>query len=347
MERPDLAGIPSIASPRGRATLKDIARSVGVDVSTVSKVLNGGEISVREQTREAITAEAARVNYRPHAMARNLRTQRTGALGILLPDLTNPVYATIVRGAVRRAEENGYVMLVAEVGNERAAAEVYLRLVGERRIDGLIIAVTAESSEMLAAIASTPLPHVFVNRRAPVGCSVSIDDHATGYLAARTLIEAGHRQLGFIGAGNDLDTARRRRAGFNSACEQAGIPAVIDAVGPYSRRGGYEACLRLLKKKRRPTGIFASNLLVGIGALAALRERNVGVPQEVSVISLDAEDAIYTAPPLTAIATPLDEMGARAVEELNRMIGGHEPKGVVIDTPPRLVLRESLGPPPA
>jgi len=335
-----------VLRPQGRATLKDIARAVGVDVSTVSKVLNDGGINVRVQTRQAIVEEASRVNYRPHALARNLRTQRTGALGILLPDLTNPVYAETVRGAMRQAEQAGYVMLVAEVSDERTSAVAYIRLVSERRIDGLIIAVTAETTEMMAAIETNPMPHVFVNRRASIGRSVTVDDQASGRLAARTLIEAGHRRLAFIGALPNLDTSRRRRSGFVEACEAAGLPPVVEAAGTVSRRGGFDAFHELLDTPQRPTGVFAFNMLVGIGALAAARVRGVRVPEDLSVITLDGEDAIFTAPPLTAIVTPLGAMGARAVVELDAMIHGRGPQDVVIDIPPRLINRESVGPPP-
>jgi LacI family transcriptional regulator len=327
------------------ATLKDIAAAVGVDVSTVSKVVNSGDISVRPETRQAILDAAARLQYRPHALARNLRTQRTGALGILLPDLTNPVYASTIRGAVRRAEEVGYVMLVAEVSDDAASASIYSKLVAERRIDGFIIAVAAQRA-LIEAIKTQPVPHVFVNRRATIGRSVTVDDAAAARLAARTLIEAGHTRLGFIGDSDEMDTARRRRSGFSAAARAAGLPPVIDATGPYSRRGGYDACLRLLQGKDRPTGIFASNLLVGIGALAAARRLGVRVPEDVSMVTLDAEDANFTSPPLTAIAMPLEEMGMRSVEELHAMIQGGEPKDVVVDIEPVLIRRDSVAPPP-
>ncbi|TPJ31302.1 LacI family transcriptional regulator [Mesorhizobium sp. B2-8-3] len=335
-----------VALPSARATLKDIARAVGVDVSTVSKVLNNGGISVRAQTRQAILDEAGRVNYRPHALARNLRTQRTGALGILLPDLTNPVYAETVRGAMRQAEKAGYVMLIAEVADEQRSTAAYLRLVSERRIDGLIIAVTAESREMIEAIANNPVPHVFVNRRSTIGRSVTVDDHASGRLAARTLIEAGHTRLGFIGSMPELDTSRRRHIGFIETCKAAGLGPAIVANAPVSRRGGYDALHHIMSEPAPPTGIFAFNMLVGIGALAAARVRGIQVPRDLSVVSLDGEDAIFTAPPLTAIVTPLSEMGARAVVELDAMIHGREPQDVVIDIAPQLVMRESVGPPP-
>ena len=328
------------------ATLKDIAQALKVDVSTVSKVLSGGGISVRPETRQAIIDTAQRLNYTPHAYARNLRTRRTGALGILLPNLMNPVYASIVRGAVRRAEEIGYVMLVADVDDETASTSVYRRLVSERRVDGLIIAVSARSKEIIAAIEDNPIPHVFVNRRAEIGRSVTVDDFAAGMLAARTLVEAGHKRLAFIGDSDELDTAQRRRAGFQRGCEEAGVAPFIDIVGPYSRKGGYEAGLQLLDAPERPTAVFASNLLAGIGTLSAMHARGVRVPEDMSIITLDAEDAIYTSPPLTAIATSLNEMGARAVDEVDGILKGRQPHDVVIEHPPRLVLRQSLGPPP-
>lgn len=334
--------------PRGSrpATLKDIANAVGVDISTASKIVNGGGISVRPETREAVLAAAQRLNYRPHALARNLRTRRTGALGILLPDFTNPVYAASIRGAVRRADELGYVTLVAETSDDKASASVYGKLVAERRIDGFIIAVAAQKA-LIEAIDAQPVPHVFINRRATIGRSVTVDDAAAARLAARTLIEAGHTRLGFIGDSDEMDTARRRRAGFFEAVAEAGLPAAIDVVGPYSRKGGYDACMKLFKRKRRPTGIFASNLLVGLGALAAARASGVRVPEDVSIVTLDAEDANYTAPPLTAIAMPLEQMGQLAVEELQAMIEGREPKDVVVDIAPTLVARASVAPPPA
>ncbi|MEQ1768667.1 MAG: LacI family DNA-binding transcriptional regulator [Devosia sp.] len=334
-----------IKGPSRPATLKDIAQALKVDVSTVSKVLSGGGISVRPETRQSIMDEARRVNYRPHALARNLRTRRTGALGILLPNLMNPVYAAIVRGAVRRAEELGYVMLVADVDDEASSTSVYLKLVSERRIDAMIIAVSTQSREFVDAIENNPIPHLFVNRRSKIGRSVTVDDYGAGILAAKTFAEYGHSRLAFIGAPDELDTAQRRRAGFVKGVKEAGLPPFIDAVGPYSRKGGYDSMMSLIDAQWGVTGVFASNLLVGIGALAAALERKVKVPDEMSIITLDAEDAIYTSPPLTAIKTSLDEMGARAVDEVDAMFRGEEPGDVVIETPPALILRGSLARP--
>jgi LacI family transcriptional regulator len=310
----------------------------------VSKVVNGGQISVRPETRERILAEARTRNYRPHAAARSLKVQRTGALGLFFPDFTNPVYATIVHGAIHRADELGYVMLMAELG-ENSPTEALSRIVHERRVDGLIVASAGEQGEVVAGL---DIPYLFVNRRAPgLGTSVIVDDAAGARLAAEALITVGHRRLAFIGADDSMDTARRRRAGFLGACADAGVDDPVDIEARSSRAGGFEALERLHAEAPSVTGVFASNFLAGLGALAAAHRAGVRVPGDLSIVTLEAEDAMYTQPPLTAVALPFSEMGSRAVEEMDRILRGQPVSDVTIDGPPTLIRRASLGPPPS
>lgn len=327
-----------------RTTLRDVAAAAGVDVSTVSKVLNNNSrINVRPETRERIRAAADELRYRPDPVARSLRSGRSGALGMLFPDLTNPVYGLIMRGASQRASELGYAILLAELGDENTPSS-YERLVEEHRIDGLVIATSRDNQDVIAKL---PLeaPHVYTNRRSPEGPSVTVDDEAAGRLAAETLLAAEHTRLAFIGDSDETDTARRRRLGFVRACEEAGVPDPVDIRTPYTRAGGFEAMGSLLDLDEVPTGAFASSLLVGIGSLAAARQRGVAVPDALSLITLDAEDAEYTAPPLSAIRLPLREMGAAAVETLDRVVKGERPTNLVVPIPPNLIERESVAPP--
>jgi DNA-binding LacI/PurR family transcriptional regulator len=323
-------------------TLRDIAQAVGVDVSTVSKVLNAsGSITVRPETRQRILDEVARTGYRPNAAARSLKIQRTGALGMVFPDLTNPLYATIARGAVRRAAELGYVMLVAELSDDDTS--MLGRLVLERRIDGLMVATAQEVAGGGIDGDASLIPFVYVNRRVGgANRSVIVDDEAAAALAADTLIEAGHRRLAFVGGPSEIDTARRRRAGFAAACARAGLEAPLDVVRPYSRAGGREAAGDISLADPAPTAIFASNLLVAIGLLAGLREAGLRVPGDVSVITLEDEEAAYTAPPLTAVWLPFAHLGATSVDELHRMLEGQLPRDVVVSDAPRIVQRASL-----
>lgn len=333
---------------RGAPTLRDIASAVGVDVSTVSKVLSGGErITVRPETRDRILETARTLRYRPNASARGLKLSRTGALGMLLPDFTNPVYAQIVRGAVRRAEELGYAMLLAELQGERESASAYRRLVHERRIDGLLVATARHASAFVDELERDVIPHVFVNRRVPgASRSVIADDEAGAALAARALAGAGHTRLGLVAGPASVDTAQRRRLGFVSECAAYGLPAPAVEEGPYSSTGGYEAARRLLRGPSRPTGIFVSNFSAAIGALAAADEQDLTVPQDLSVVTFDeADTAAYLRPALTAVRMPFGEMGARAVEELDRVLDGEPPEDVVVATAPVLVERRSLSRP--
>jgi len=328
----------------GNPTLRDVAAAAGVHVSTVSKVLGETGIVVRPETRDRIMTAVRELRYRPNASARSLRLKRTGALGMLIPDFTNPVYATIVRGAVRRAEELGYVMLLAEI--RANAPEAYRHLVLENRIDGLIIATARASGSLARELRRENVPHVFVNRRVRgARRSVTVDDAAGAALAAEALYARGHRRIGMIAGPNDTDTARRRAAGFTRACARMGVKPLVSREQPYTREGGFAAMESLLARQRKPTGVFASNLLAGIGALAALHQHGFEVPGDVSLVTFDDESAEFTHPPLTAVRFPLSEMGALAVDELKRVLAGEEPSDVVVQTPPVLVERASLGPP--
>ncbi len=328
-------------------TLKDVAAAAGVDVSTASRVLNDNVISIRPETRQRILDTAVRLRYVPNASARALKLRRTGTVGMLLPDFGNPVYASIVRGAMAKAEELGYVMLMAEIGNEEGGGAIYQRLVSEGRIDGLVVAATRESGSLAAELRDARVPHVFANRRAAHAPSVTVSDDAGAAVAAAALAEAGHTRLGVLSGPPDIDTAQRRRRGFAAACAELGLGRPVVEVGPHSAPGGYEAAKQLLTRQRIPTGIFAANLLMGVGALAALREAGLDVPGDVSMIAYnDGEIAEYTAPALTTVRMPLAEMGARAVEVLDAILLGQPADDVVVATLPELIVRKSVGSPP-
>ncbi|HLI60919.1 MAG TPA: LacI family DNA-binding transcriptional regulator [Solirubrobacteraceae bacterium] len=328
-------------------TIRDVAAAAGVDISTVSKVLSGANISVRDATRARIEAAAASLNYRPNASARSLRMSRTGAFGMLVPDFTNPVYAEIVRGAVREAESRGRVILLAELDPSHSPA-IYLRLVQERRIDGLLVATARSQSPILSLLETDEVPHVFINRRGTASSlSVVNDDEEGAAVGARALIEAGHRRLGIINGPPDIDTAQRRLAGFERAREQAGLPPAVVVSGAYSAGGGHSAARELLARPgERPTAVLVSNLTMALGALAAFAECGVAVPGDMSVVGFDdGELAAVAQPPLTCVAMPHDQMGAMAVELLESVLAGEPAASAVVPTPPTLVFRSSVAPP--
>jgi LacI family transcriptional regulator len=338
---------PSGASSLGMniPTLRDVAERAAVDISTVSKVLNNGSITVRPETRERIEEAARDLRYRPNASARGLRLLRTGALGMLIPDLANPAYATIVHGAMRRAEELGFVMLLAEFNRARSV-DAYRMLVQERRIDGLLIATARDTSSVEAEFEHFGVPHIFVNRASASSHSVTIDDEAAAALGTDALIKASHRKLALIAGPSDVDTARRRRLGFERACAEAGINRFRVVSRSYTGRGGYAGMRELLSRGTRPTGVFVSNLLAALGALAAVSEAGLSVPLDLSLVAYeDAELAEFAQPPLTTVAVPFDEMGSAAVEVLVAVLRGESRKSLVVPTAPLLIERSSVASP--
>lgn len=342
-----MRGAPRPASTRP-ARLVDVARAAGVHVSTASRVVNGtGELTIRPETRQRILRAAERLRYRPNAIARGLKTASAGSIGLLIPSLRNPVLSAITRGAFDRAWERGFVVLLAEDRDDSNALNAYERLVGEGRIDGILIASARPGSPLMERFSTDDVPCVFVNRRLPGSSrNVSMREEDAGRIAAEHLIELGHRRLAHVSGPKDLDTASRRCAGFRQAAEDAGLKVRVEAA-PFDEKGGFDAITKLLKS-RPPTGVFVSNINQAVGATAGVRARKLSIPGELSMIGYDDDPmAEYLEAPLTTVAMPLHELGMAAVDSLIDQIEGDQPADLVVETEPRLVIRASTAPPPA
>jgi DNA-binding LacI/PurR family transcriptional regulator len=328
---------------RTPARLVDVAREAGVHVSTVSRVLNArDEAAVRPETRARIIAAATRLHYRPNALARGLKTATTTTFGMLVPSLRNPVYATIVRGAVAEAGRRGYVVLLAE-DDGTLTEQAWERLVDEGRIDGLLVASVTPGHPILQLVEQSHVPYVFVNRReAGSGRNVYMREEDAGRIAAEHLIGLGHVHLGQIAGPLALDTARRRAEGFGDAVQAAGLgpPAIVES--PFHESGACTAIQRLMDAEPRTTGVFISNLNQAIGALAGVRRSGIRVPRELSLVSYDDDPMVeYLEVPLTTIRMPLAALGAGAIVSLVRQVDGGAPFDLEIDTAPELVVRAS------
>ncbi|TML89820.1 MAG: LacI family transcriptional regulator [Actinobacteria bacterium] len=327
--------------PARPARLGDVASEAGVHVSTVSRVLNGSDdVSVRPETRTRILETARRLGYRPNAMGRGLKLATTGSLGLLVPSLRNPVNSPIVRGAFDRAWARGFVLVLAEdPGDDHAAEDAYGRLVHEGRIDGLLIQSARLGNPLLDDFAAGIVPCVFLDRRHPgSGRNVFMRDGDAGCLAAEHFLALGHERLALLGGPPELDTVSRRKAGF---LERAGDTVAVEEAG-LTERGGFEAMTRLVGGPKQPTAVFVANISQAVGALAALREAGLRVPEDISVLCHD-DDPIceFLDPPLTAIEMPLVELGVAGVDALIGQIEGEPARDVVLETPPAIVERRS------
>ena len=333
---------------RAPTRLVDVAREAGVHVSTVSRVLNArDEAAVRPETRERILAAAERLRYRPNALARGLKTATTTTFGMLVPSLRNPVYSTIVRGAVAEAARRGYVVLLAE-DDGNVTEQAWERLVNEGRIDGILVASVAPGRPILQLVKDSHVPYVFVNRREPgSGRNVYMREEDAGRIAAEHLISLGHVRLGQIAGPLELDTARRRAEGFADAAIAAGLERPLLVESPFQESGAVLAVERLMSASPVPTGVFISNLNQAIGGLWGVRRRGIRVPEDVSLVSYDDDPLTeYLEVALTTIRMPLFALGAEAISSLAHQVDGGAPSDLEIEMAPELVVRASTAPPP-
>ena len=337
--------------------LKDVARSAGVDSSTVSRVLRGDPRQVvRPATRDRILEAAAALRYRPNALARGLRTRRTDTIGLLIPSLDNVGFSEVTHGIQSAAAAAGKLVMVVEADAlgwpNDAHDEHYARLITDGRVDGLIVAFATLDDQLVARLADRDLPLVLVNRRT-VGFhgSVVVDDEQGSAMAVRHLLQLGHKRVGFIGLDADTDTARRRLRGYRQAMQEAGCPVKPSWIANArpTETGGREAVGRLvvLPTRTRPTALFSASLLGAIGVLAGLREAGVSVPAEMSLIAFNDHPIVaHLAPPLTTIRMANYRMGQAAVAMLLTAVEGGAVQDRMLVDAPELIVRASTAPPP-
>jgi LacI family transcriptional regulator len=330
-----------------RPTLRDVAARAGVDPSAVSRVLNNDDIRLSEATRTRIRHAAEDLGYRPNFHARSLRQARTWTLGFVLPDIGNPMYVPIVRGAQRRAEERGYGIVVgSQLDGDTYGT--FGRLLEAGRIDGLLVASGTLQDDSIRAIASSQHgPVVLVNRRidGPMS-SVIVDDTAGSRLAVGHLLEQGHRHIGALIGPPDIDTSQRRRQGVEEVAREWGVTPVIVTGTGWSAADGYDCARHVLDTAPQVTAIFASTLLMGVGALRLAYDQGIQVPTYLSVIALhDSELAEFLVPPLSTVAMPTERLGATAVDVILDHMQGGEPVSITVPGSGLIVKRRSVGAP--
>ena len=301
------------------ATIKDVAREAGVSVATVSRVFNeSGPVS--DDTRQRIREVATRLQYSPHAGARSLITSKTNTIGALLPDLYGEFFSEVIRGMDQTAQRRGYHLLVSSSHDAKDEIEAAL-LAMRGRVDGVIAMSPHLDAHSLVANVPASLPVVLLN------CSVegdsydalSIENRQGAYAMVRHLAGLGHRSIAIIcGAAGNYD-ASERLEGYRDALRDLGLEhrREWELPGDFTDTSGYRAISTVLALPERPTAIFAANDAMAIGALSALREAGVRVPDDMAVTGFDDIPlARYMSPPLSSVHVAIAELGMRGVERL-------------------------------
>lgn len=333
-------------------TIKDVAREAGVSLGTASQALRGRP-SVREETRRRVTAVAARLRYQPSAVARGLVTRRTNTIGLLISDLTNSFFIRAVRSIEAAAQAHGYTVILCHSDEEPSKEAAHLRVLMERRVDGIILATTAATREAFREVRRQGIPLVFFDRPVPgvAASSVMVDGREGGRLAAEHLLGLGHRRIAIIHGPLLRAHGARRLQGYREALQRAGIPEDPGLVreGTFKPDSGYALAHSLLDRAPGPTALFCTNNLLTLGALRAVQERGVCIPRDLSLLGYDdMEWWGLTHPPLTVVAQPVHDVGQEAVRLLLRhMERGGRGRAQHVVLKPELVVRDSCGPPPS
>ncbi|GAA2410381.1 LacI family DNA-binding transcriptional regulator [Actinomadura vinacea] len=337
-----------MADPQRATTIKDVAARLGVSTASVSRALTGMP-GVGEPLRERIRETAREMGLHTHRPASAMRSKRTRTLGLVVSDVTNPFFAELALTIERAAAARNYSLLLANSEDDPEQESRYLRSMFGHRVEGIVLNPTLRSDH-LAYHEEVGVPIVLLDRAVTTGTSapvVAVDpDHAIGELVG-LFAATGCRRLAMISGPEDLPNARRRLRAFEQAAARHGlqVPKTLIAHGDYTADSGDRLMRHLLRERVRPDAVFIANNLMTLGALRAVRESSVRVPDELSIASFD--DVAWfevTDPPVTAIAQPVVDLGTAAVRALTDLIAGRPAPSARIDA--RLVIRASCRTPP-
>lgn len=327
--------------------IKDVARAAGVSPATVSRVLNGtGRVSL--DRAERVRAVVARLGYQPFSPARALRRQATDVWAVIVADIENPFFTLIVRGIEDGAHKRGFRVMLCNSDEDLEKEAAYIDVALAERMGGVVIAVASAQKSRLAPLLERGVPVVAIDRR-PAGHDVDcvlVDNKLGAAQATAHLLAAGARRIACITGPRRVSTANERLAGYEEALRAAGqgVDPKLVIREDFRPRGGYDAIQRLCGGAGRPDAVFVANNLMTVGALRALRDLGLRVPEDVRVVGFDdAPWAALVQPPLTVVSQPAYEIGRIAADLLfeKREDPGREPREVLLV--PELIVRESSG----
>jgi LacI family transcriptional regulator len=333
-------------------TLEEVAKQAGVSRSTVSRVIND-QPNVRPETRERVWQAIRKSGYRPHAVARSLVTNRTQIIGMLIPEtvttlFADPFFPLLLRGATEACNAHHYQLMLSLFTSRSADQDMYQRVLGNGYLDGAIVASAAADDPLIPSLLHDRIRLVSVGRytdqRVPY---VDVDNVGGARMAVEHLIRLGHRRIAIITGRLDMTHAQDRLSGYKDALQAHHIPLDegLVAEGDYSENSGMAAMRQLLDAA--PTAVFVSSDSMAIGALKALHEVGLSVPQQIALVGFDNIPlAAAMQPPLTTIRQPIERLGALAVDLLISMLEGPPDASAAVQRivlPTELVIRQSCG----
>lgn len=333
------------------ATLKDVAREAEVSVSTVSRALNNSE-KVHPDTQRHVQEVAEELGYMPSRVARRLRVKngKASLIGLVIPDIQNPFFADVTRGVEDVAQDHDYALLLSNSDEDSNKQRLALEILQTEDVDGVIVPPVGLEDPAIKQLLDTDIAVVCVDRRlrnARVDTILS-DNRDGAYEAVSHLIELGHRRIGFIGGVPHISTLTDRRQGYEEALRSEGLTVDSSLVieGNSCRERGNESTKQLLALNSPPTALFTGNNLSTLGALSALNEEEIAVPDEMAVVGYDDVPwSMALNPPPTVVDQPGYEMGRRAAEILLDRLEDPNRSPTTMTLQPKLIVRQSCGAP--
>jgi LacI family transcriptional regulator len=324
-----------------------VARESGVSAFTVSAVINN-KSHVSKKLRERVEAAIRKLNYRPNLLARSLAKQKTHTIGMIVPDIANPFFPMVVRGAEDAAQKNGYNLLLCNSDDNLEKEESALEVLLSKRVDGILLtkAVNDFRPSLRQMIKEVNIPIVLVMRTSPKVSqdAVITDDYQGAYEAVCHLARSGRRRIGLMGGPLKVSNGKARWQGFKDALEASGLTYDPELVieGDYRIESGYRGGHLLLS--HRPDGIYVANYLMTVGLLKAAEEMGLRCPEDFGLVSFDDYPWLgIFRPRLTTVELPKYQLGYQAAELLLERIAGNRGKGVVRKLMTELRVRESCG----
>lgn len=328
--------------------LRDVAELAGVHPATASRALNPSTRAlVHAETASRVSRAAAKLGYTPNPIARSLKTSRSGSVGVVIPDLTNPLFPPIVRGIDDRLSAAGYNALLVNTDNDRAREQVQVASLLARQVEGLIVATARCDVPLPQTLTNGSCPVVLINRRVdtPALPSVTGDDAAGVHLALAHLAGLGHRRIAYLAGPQSTSTGLVRLRAYRQGVAELGLvqdPDLVVVCEQWTETEGAEALRQLLDRRQGCTAVIAGNDLLALGCYDALRERGIACPEQMSVVGFnDMPFVDKLRPSLTTVHIPHYQMGSEAARMLLERITDRDTAVTSVLLPLHLVVRDS------
>lgn len=328
-------------------TIKDIANALDISIATVSRALSN-QWDVSEQTRKRVLEKAAELHYKPNLVAKRLSTQRTHLIGIVVPELENSFFPRIIMGAQSILEKADYQLLITQSNESVETEEKNLRMLENNRVDGIILSVTREGANigLYEEIINAGIPIVFFNRvcwdmDAP---KVVINDYHMACAAVEHLIQQGYKRIAHIAGPHQLDITELRMQGYIDTFIKYGLPIRQDYIihAGILQDKGYTAMKQLLQLQPLPDAVFCVNDPVAIGAMKAIREANLRIPEDIALVGFsESRSACLVEPNLTSVAQPLLDIGQTVAKLIMTKVEQKNSENSTIYLEGKLNIRES------